>query len=185
MKIGLIADTQVPSAELSPKVKIAFEGVDLILHAGDILIPSCLDYLEEIAPVKAVETGAERQFTGDSRVEEHHRIVEVEGHSIGMVHELSIPNIGALEILSGVIDEKFPVDASLPDAIEQVFGSPVDIVLYGMTHLPLVEEHGSILFINPGSATWPNQRVMPGTVAVLVLSPDSRDARIVDLNALS
>ena len=83
MKIGLIADTQVPSAELSPKVKAAFEGVDLILHAGDILIPSCLDYLEEIAPVKAVETGAERQLRGDSRVVEHHRVVEAEGHSIG------------------------------------------------------------------------------------------------------
>jgi putative phosphoesterase len=184
MKIGLIADTQVPSAELSPKVKVAFEGVDLILHAGDILVPSCLDYLEEIAPVKAVETGAERQFTGDSRVEEHDRIVEAEGHSIGMVQELAIPGISALEILSGVIDKSFPADASLPDAIEQIFGAPVDIVLYGFTHISLIEEHDGILFINPGSATWPNQRVMPGTVAILDLSQDSRDARIVDLSKL-
>ena len=184
MKIGLIADTQVPSAELSPKVKAAFEGVDLILHAGDILIPSCLDYLEEIAPVKAVETGAERQLRGDSRVVEHHRVVEVEGHSIGMVHELSIPPITALEILPGVIDKSYPADASLPNSLEEVFGAPVDIVVYGFSHISLVEEHEGILFINPGSATWPNQRVMPGTVAVLDLTNESRDARLIDLNQL-
>ena len=144
------SDTQVPSAELSPKVKAAFEGVDLILHAGDILVPSCLDYLEEIAPVKAVETGAERQLRGDSRVVEHHRVVEVEGHSIGIVHELSIPPITALEILPGVIDKSYPADASLPNSLEEVFGAPVDIVVYGFSHISLVEEHKGILFINPG-----------------------------------
>jgi putative phosphoesterase len=184
MKIGLIADTQVPSAELSPKIKVAFEGVDLILHAGDILIPSCLDYLEEIAPVMAVETGAERQFTGDSRVTEHDRVVEADGFTIGLVQELSIPHIKALEIVPGIIDSKFPSDASLPEAIAQIFGKPVDIVVYGFSHISLIEEHAGILFVNPGSATWPNQRVMPGTVAVLDLSPGSKNVRLVDLSKL-
>lgn len=184
MKIGLIADTQVPSAELSPKVKVAFEGVDLILHAGDILVPSCLDYLEEIAPVKAVETGAERQFTGDSRVEENRRVVEAEGFTIGLVQELSIPHMIALEVLPGVIDAKFPADASLSDAVKEIFGVPVDIVVYGFSHISLIEEHDGILFINPGSATWPNQRVMPGTVGVLELSPGKREVRLVDLSKL-
>ena len=110
--------------------------------------------------------------------------VEAGGHSIGMVHELSIPSISALEVLSGVIAKSFPSDASLPDAVERIFGAPVDIVLFGFTHIPLVEEHDGILFINPGSATWPNQRVMPGTVAVLDLSPDRREARILDLSKL-
>ena len=184
MKIGLISDTQVPSAELSPNLRKAFEGVDLILHAGDILIPACLDFLEEIAPVMAVETGAERQFAGDSRVAEHHRVVEAEGHSIGMVHELSIPHIIALEVLPGVIESRFPADASLPDALAQVFGAEVDIVVCGFSHISFIEEHQGIMIINPGSATWPNQRVMPGTVAVLDLTPDSREARIIDLNAM-
>ena len=184
MKIGLISDTQVPSAELSPNLRKAFEGVDLILHAGDILIPACLDHLEEIAPVMAVETGAERQFSGDSRVAEHHRVVEAEGHSIGMVHELSIPHIIALEVLPGVIESRFPADASLPDALAQVFGAEVDVVVCGFSHISFIEEHQGIMIINPGSATWPNQRVMPGTVAVLELTPDSREARIIDLNAM-
>ena len=181
MKIGLISDTQIPSAELSPNVKVAFEGVDLILHAGDILVPACLDYLQEIAPVLAVETGAERQFAGDSRVAEHHRVVEAEGHAIGVVHELSIPHIIALEVLPGVIGSRFPEGESLPDALAQVFGARVDVVVCGFSHVSLIEEHQGVLIINPGSATWPNQRVMPGTVAVLELEPGQREARIVDL----
>ena len=184
MKIGLISDTQVPSAELSPNVRTAFEGVDLILHAGDILVPACLDFLEEIAPVMAVETGADRQFAGDARVVEHHRVVEAEGHSIGIVHELSIPHIIALEVLPGVIERRFPPDASLPDALVEVFGKPVDVAVCGFSHISLIEEHQGILIVNPGSATWPNQRVMPGTVAVLELTPESREARIIDLNAM-
>ena len=184
MKIGLIADTQIPSAELSPNVKVAFEGVALILHAGDILVPACLDYLEEIAPVLAVETGAERQFAGDARVAEHHRVVEAEGHAIGVVHELSIPHIIALEVLPGVIGSRFPADASLPDALAQVFGARVDVVVCGFSHVSFREEHQGVLIINPGSATWPNQRVMPGTVAVLELEGDRREARIIDLAAM-
>ncbi|MFH1560834.1 MAG: metallophosphoesterase family protein [Chloroflexota bacterium] len=185
MKIGLIADTHVPSAELSPKVKQAFEGVDLILHAGDIFIPSCLDWLEGIAPVKAVELGSVNQFAGDSRVSEHTRVVEVEGHNIGMVHELALPGMSALEVLPGVIDKSFPPNASLPDALKQVFDRPVDIVVFGFSHETVVEEHDGILFINPGSATWPSQKMKPGTVGILDLTPGSRDVRIVDLSELS
>lgn len=184
MKIGLIADTHVPSAELSPKVKQAFEGVELILHAGDIFIPACLDWLEGIAPVKAVEMSSIGHFGGDSRVVFHTRVVEAEGHAIGMVHELAIPGMSALEVLPGAIDKSFPPNASLSDALKQVFGRPVDIVVFGLSHETLVEEHDGILFINPGSATWPHQRVKPGTVAILELTPRSRDVRIVDLSEL-
>ena len=79
---------------------------------------------------------------------------------------------------------RFPPDASLADALAQVFGEKVDIVMCGFSHVSFIEEHQGIMIINPGSATWPNQRVMPGTVAVLELTPDSREARIIDLNAM-
>ena len=101
-----------------------------------------------------------------------------------MVHELSIPHIIALEVLPGVIESRFPADASLPDALAQVFGAKVDVVVCGFSHISFVEEHQGVMIINPGSATWPNQRVMPGTVAVLELTPNSREASIIDLNAM-
>jgi predicted phosphodiesterase len=55
MKIGLISDTHILSmgAEPPPQVVQAFEGVDLILHAGHVEIASCIDWLERIAPVTA------------------------------------------------------------------------------------------------------------------------------------
>lgn len=58
MKIGLISDTHIPqySKEPPPQVARAFQGVDLILHAGDIFTPSCIEWLERIAPVKYSES---------------------------------------------------------------------------------------------------------------------------------
>ena len=55
MRIGLISDTHVPggATEVPPQVATAFEGVDLILHAGNIYRTGTLDWLERIAPVKA------------------------------------------------------------------------------------------------------------------------------------
>jgi len=54
MKIGLISDTHIPGVvmEVPSKVNKAFEGVDMILHAGNVYTPKILDWLERIAPVK-------------------------------------------------------------------------------------------------------------------------------------
>ena len=53
MRIGLVTDTHVPweEKELPREVLKAFEGVDLILHGGDIYSHVVLDDLETIAPV--------------------------------------------------------------------------------------------------------------------------------------
>lgn len=180
MKIGLIADTQVPSAELSPIVKKAFDGVDMILHAGDIIIPRCLDFLEEIAPVTAIEGAMYAQFENDDRVVQGSRVVTVEGYSIGMVHELSIPGASAMEVLAGTIGKAFPQDLSLSECMTKLFGQPVNIVHFGMSHEPMVEEHDGILFINPGSPTWPYNKVMLGTVAILDLT-NGKEVQIIQL----
>lgn len=183
MKIGIIADTHIPAAgpELSAEIAQALQGVDLILHCGDIFIAPCLDWLEGIAPVKAVR-GIFDHLQDDPRTEGQTRVLELEGHTVGMTHELIIPvpGIRSKEIVPGAIDRFFPPDASIADAMTEVFGAPVDIVLAGFTHEPLIEEHEGILFINPGSATWPSQKMMPGTLAILELTADSREAHIVD-----
>ena len=51
MRIGLISDTHLPSSirDPWPEVALAFRQVDLILHAGDIVTPRILDWLEDIA----------------------------------------------------------------------------------------------------------------------------------------
>ena len=72
MLIGLLSDTHIafPSQPLPPQVLEAFRGVDLILHMGDVWIPSVLDELESIAPVIAAwgDDDMEADLGGDSRM---------------------------------------------------------------------------------------------------------------------
>ena len=184
MRIGIVADTHIPGVarELPPQVAWAFEGVDLILHTGDIFVTSCLDWLEGIAPVLAVEWIGSAQFDGDPRVAGM-RVLSLDGHSIGMIHDLMMPGMWD-EVWPGTIAARYPPGDSLSASLSKVFGSVVDIVAFGHTHRALVEEHQGILFVNPGSPTLPRQVRQLGTVAILDLTPEGRKARIVDLSGL-
>ncbi|MSQ13131.1 MAG: metallophosphoesterase [Dehalococcoidia bacterium] len=184
MKIGLISDTHMPGAmpEMPPQLARAFAGVDLILHAGDIYGASCLDWLQRIAPVLAVEVYSGSYWSGDPRVVVGQRVLSVEGYAVGLTHMLTLP---------GMRDEMFPgaaardfSSASLPDALCEAFGKPVDIVVFGDTHYDLVEEHQGVLLVNPGSATLPKHMRRLGTVAVLELTWRGRSAQVVDLAKL-
>jgi putative phosphoesterase len=56
VRIGVLADTHVGEhlPTLPPEVLERFDGVDLIIHAGDVVVPRVLDELGEVAPVAAV-----------------------------------------------------------------------------------------------------------------------------------
>ena len=56
MKIGVISDTHIPyrAKQIPDLVLDSFQGVDLIVHAGDLVQEEVLTSLAEIAPVKAV-----------------------------------------------------------------------------------------------------------------------------------
>lgn len=56
MRIGVISDTHVPvrARALPGEVFRIFAGVDLILHAGDLVTLDVLDELQAVAPVLAV-----------------------------------------------------------------------------------------------------------------------------------
>lgn len=185
MKIGLISDTHLPAMgrEPPPQVAGAFAGVDLILHAGDVYSSACLDWLELIAPVMAVEVPP-APVIGDQRVVGGHvgRVVTVDGNAIGLVHDLAIKGIN--EVVPGVLAAKFPPERSLAAALEDFLGEPVETVIFGHTHFPMVETHRGILFVNPGSPTLPRMVRKLGTVGILELTGEGPKARIVDLAAV-
>ena len=185
MRIGVISDTHNPSVSPvpPPEVERAFAGVDLILHCGDIFIPSCLDWLEQIAPVWAVELGSKAHFSDDARVAEK-RVLELEGYSIGMVHDLVVYGMGG-EATPGVIEREFPSDRKLSEALAGFFGAPVNVVVFGHTHHAMVEKHDGILLVNPGSPGLPKQVRRLGQIAILELSPEGPEARIVELSDFS
>ena len=187
MRIGIISDTHNPSVgpEPPPEVAAAFQGVDLIFHAGDIYVPSCLDWLAEIAPVYAVEMEADAQFNGDSRVVNKTRVLHLEGHDIGITHDLLVPGMVQEITEYSPLSKHFPQDADLSAALETVFDAPVDIVIFGHTHYAVVEEFQGILMVNPGSPSLPKQLRRLGQVAILELEPNHKRAEILELSTFS
>ena len=143
MRIGLISDTHVPggATEVPPQVATAFEGVDLILHAGNIYRTGTLDWLERIAPVKAAgaiygdrmetPTAYAMECAGDPRVAQQ-QIMELEGHTVGVVNNLLMDGFSD-ELLPGIIEAHHLPEGKLPVMVEEYFGTALDIVVFGRT----------------------------------------------------
>ena len=89
MIIGLISDTHIafPDEKLPTQIKDALRGVDMILHAGDIWIPSVLDELETIAPVTAAwgDDDIKKELGDDRRMMEGHAL-NLEGVNLWLIH---------------------------------------------------------------------------------------------------
>ena len=135
MKIGVISDTHIPlSADKIPqKVFECFKGVDLILHAGDLIDLSVLDKLKEIAPVEAVFGNMDPAEVRSSL--KIRKIIKAGKFKIGLIH-----GAGPSESIQKRIDAIFSNDR-------------VDVIVYGHTHKPENRVRGNILFFNPGSPT--------------------------------
>ena len=182
MRIGLISDTHIPGGAMAvpPEVVRAFEGVELILHAGNIYESAILDWLERIAPVKAAgSVDRDHQCRDDPRVAEM-QVMELEGHTIGVVHDLILPGLGG-DVYPGTIAAHLSSSSSVPGILETKFGKAVDIVVFGHSCTVTVEEHDGMLLINPGSPTLRNQLRKIGNVAVLELTRRGREVKSIDL----
>lgn len=121
MKIGVVSDTH---GVLRPEVAPALEGVERILHLGDVGDPDILKTLGKIAPVTAIRGNIDR--TGPcSRLPET-EVMLLEGRYIYMLHDL-----GTLHL----------------DPAAARFAA----VLSGHTHKARIEWRKGVLYFNPGS----------------------------------
>jgi putative phosphoesterase len=181
MRIGLISDTHIPydARALPPQLKQVFGGVDLILHAGDIYLPSVLDELEKIAPVLAAR-GDDDKAMVNGRVKEKH-VLNLEGFSLWLIHVFPYFTCSLHPLLY------YLSSACLGQELGEAFREIVecedvpDILVFGDTHRALLHRVQGSLFINPGSATFPGYNRVPGTVAVLTICPGKAEADIIQL----
>jgi len=155
MRIGLISDTH---GQLRSAVFEHFEGVDLILHAGDVGSLDILVELEAIAPVHAV-IGNTDGWELRSRLPEV-ATVSVAGRRILVTHG---------HLLAPLTPEK--LRATYPDA---------DIIVYGHTHRPLVDQATGALVVNPGAAGPARFRLKP-SLAILTLDDIGEQVRPIEL----
>ena len=195
MRIGLISDTHIEDngPDLAQQVLHTFSSasVELILHCGDLgSSTAVLDHLETVAPVKAVRGYPDPQEDGD-RLAMAVRVVEVEGIRIGMVHDLFWPGppiryttrLDPPHYATHTSRLEFPPGA-LSRTLSWKFGQPVDVVAHGDTHEEDISWYQRVLFINPGSPTYPGTRHRHGelgTVALLDVYNGVVTAEIVQL----
>ena len=170
MRIGLLSDTHLPEAPiLWPEIFEAFEGVDLILHAGDLVEAHVLDDLEVVAPVLAAQGNHDLHITTDERVKPLH-ILELEGYTVALLHYFE------------------PV-AERRQWLMRTFlgGIWPDVVIHGDTHFERIDHIDGALCINPGSATLPrNMSPRLGHIAYLTLERGKPpEAEIVHLSEIA
>jgi putative phosphoesterase len=135
MLIAIISDTHLPrgTRRLPDRCMEQIARADLLLHAGDLVTVDVLRELEAIGPPVAAVHGnvdsaeVRRLLPGE-------RVVEAGGARIGMVHDAG-PRVGRLE------------------RMRRRFGPEVDAVVFGHSHLPLLEGGPEFQIFNPGSPT--------------------------------
>ncbi|MBL0715905.1 MAG: metallophosphoesterase [Desulfosarcina sp.] len=139
IRVGVLSDTH---GHLNPDVLTVLEGVDLIIHTGDIDSADILTTLARIAPVYPVRGNMD--FGDWVAVIPTEDIIEVGGIMIYARHDLS----------------KISLD---PEA------AGIRVILSGHTHQPEAYWHADRLYLNPGSASQPRYGHAP-SVALLEIS---------------
>jgi putative phosphoesterase len=143
VKVGLISDTH---GKLRNSVLEVFADVEAILHAGDIGSLDIVTSLEALAPVHAVHGNTDdfdiRAKYGESALVElaNVKFAIAHGHLFG---------------------------APTPEKLRAAFPQ-VDIIVYGHTHIPLVDRTAQPVVINPGAAG-PGRFQLKPSVAILEL----------------
>jgi putative phosphoesterase len=133
MKIGVLSDTHLkePHAEFKKIIETHFKGVDKILHAGDFVDWSIVEYLSNQKELIAVcgnmdSREIRKAFPGK-------RIIELGGFKIGLIHGGGSP---------------FGIESRVREEFDEV-----DTIVYGHTHTPANHLVKNILLFNPGSPT--------------------------------
>ena len=209
MRIGLISDTHIPTAakELWPQVYEAFRGVDLIMHAGDLMVPEVIDWLEEVAPVMAVWGngdfgGWERTVPPDDprlseakvltvtvgqRLEVRGKKSEIEPQtSDSALTSYLLPLTSSPSLRIGLVHDlqmpEHPPLRTLEGQMRHYFGGPVDVIVRGSTHAAEITTVKGVLIVNPGSPTFPNHaNTRLGTIGFLEVEDGRVEARLVQL----
>jgi putative phosphoesterase len=164
-RIGILSDTHLGGHQkLWDEIGVAFEGVDLILHSGDVSYPSVLDRCEEWAPVLVCLGNHDEGVQDDPRVKPM-QLLDIEGFRIAMVHDMD------------------PENAPIDELVHRfLYGERADIFICGDSHYERMDYRDGVLQINSGSAVLPhNYSQRLGTVAILDLEPGQLRAKIIKL----
>jgi len=149
-RIGVISDNH---GHLDPAVLEIFAGVTHIIHAGDIMDPEILDALRTVAPVTAV--AGNMDSSGSTAELPREVAAEVAGvrFVVGHKRKRLLKRISAHRIEGGSE------------------GQAPDLVIYGHDHVAAAAWVDGTLFLNPGTASSPDDEDDGPTVAIVEVRP--------------
>lgn len=162
-KVGIISDTHIPTriSALPSSIYHAFEDVDYIIHAGDLVELNVIDQLEQIAPVLAVQGNMDTSTTKNALPKTN--LLKIMNWTIGVTHDPS-------------------TTYGTSDLREITKLNQFDVLVFGHTHTASIIWEGKNLYINPGSPTDP----LPAfsckpSVAILKVAKETITPRIIEL----
>ncbi|RKN86425.1 metallophosphoesterase family protein [Paenibacillus ginsengarvi] len=136
MIVGVLSDTHLSgrSRGLPRTMMTAFREVDVILHAGDWVTLDVYEELSKLAPVYGVAGNGDPEAIVQRFGLK--TTVECGGVRIGLVHGHTGPG------------------KTTPErAIRAFADDKPDLIVFGHSHIPLLEKSGQTVLFNPGSPT--------------------------------
>jgi predicted phosphodiesterase len=186
---GLLSDTHLPyrMKQLPHAVLDGLDGVDVILHAGDVDTPGALEPLREVAPVYAVR-GNVHIFDLSDGGAALPRLIELRlaGRRVLLTHGY-LPGLASfwlagrdviLRLLGASDNSRF--NEGIARRLARLYPE-ADVIVFGHTHRAHVEWIGDTLLVNPG-AVCPTLKEQP-TMARMWLGKDTPRVEILQLGA--
>ena len=138
MRIGVISDTHDQHANVRKAIEVfTAQGVECVLHAGDITSPSTVSLFAQLSGVPLIAVLG----NCDTERAALHTAVEATG---GQFHG---------RIYEGHFDGRTVYMTHVPHEIDRVVHSGrYDLVVYGHTHRQDIRRAGKTLLVNPGAA---------------------------------
>ena len=135
MLIGIISDTHgiIRQPNVLKKIKNLITNTDILIHLGDYT--NDIKYITEDYKGKIYAVKGNGDF-GDKYPKE--QIINVLDYKILICH-----------------GDNYRVNFGLNNLYYKAKELGVSIVFYGHTHISLIEEYDGIMFLNPGSTSFP------------------------------
>jgi uncharacterized protein len=164
LTVGVLSDTH---GHVYSRVKQLLEGVDHIIHAGDVCSPEVLTELRAIAPVTAVRGNCDNEAWAAALP--HRAEIELAGVRFSVTHVGGRRPAGS----ASAAPETLPAPETVPAPVA------LEVVVTGHTHLAAVEQRGQVVHLNPGSAG-PRRFGRPRTLArVAIFAGPDGSSRVV------
>jgi len=171
-RIGVISDSHVP--DRTPEISASFlsvlkaEKLDIILHAGDISVPSVLHVLGTIAPVKAVRGNRDFLLAGQIPLVQQ---FEVYGVKFALMH-------GHVNFITYWLDKiQHIFQGYKRDRYIQRLSKitpAASVIIFGHTHHAENFWLDHILYFNPGSITYGDKITRRRTWGIIEVYEDGR-----------